>query len=408
MKRYVIVGAGMRGYYMFGKRIATDAYKNHASIEGIYDVNSIRAREFAKDCGGFPVYDDFDKMLEEVKPDYVIVTTVDCYHHEYIIKALEAGCDVISEKPMTIDAEKCNAILEAEKKSGKQVQVTFNMRFMPYMQRVKQLIQEGLVGETLSIDLEWHLDTRHGADYFRRWHRYMEKSGGLLLHKSTHHFDIVNWWLDSYPEEVSAFGTRRFYGPTRDERGERCLTCDYKDSCEYYWDIEDGDDPFYKRFYFEAEKEDGYIRDSCVFDEKINIYDSMAVQVKYTNDALLTYSLIAHSPYEGWRATINGTQGRLEIGEVYSGHGSESKNNTIRYYNRKGELIHYTIPKASGSHGGGDDKLIRMLVKNDLADDMGCQASSMDGAMSLLIGAAANISIRDKKVVSIESLLKRP
>ncbi|MGF7146081.1 putative dehydrogenase [Anaerotaenia torta] len=406
MKKYVIVGAGMRGYYMYGKRISAEEYKEDASIEGIYDINPVRAREFAKDCGGFPVYDNFDRMLEEVKPDYVIVTTVDCYHHEYIIKALEAGCDVISEKPMTIDEEKCNAILEAEKRTGKRVQVTFNMRFMPYMQKVKALVKSGIIGRVLSVDLEWHLDTKHGADYFRRWHRNIEKSGSLLLHKSTHHFDIINWWLDSYPEEVSAFGTRNFYGPTRKERGTRCLTCQYKDTCEYYWNIEDGGDPFYKRFYYEAEQEDGYIRDSCVFDESINIYDSMAVSVKYQSGALLSYSLIAHSPYEGWKATISGEKGRLEVGEIYTGHGSEDPCNYIKFYNREGELITYRIPKLKGSHGGGDDKLIRMLVKEETKDELGVLATSMDGAMSLLIGAAANISIKNKEVVSIENLLK--
>ena len=408
MKKYVIVGAGMRGYYMFGKRISADIYKDDASIEGIYDINPVRARKFAKDCGGFKAYENFDTMLDEVKPDYVIVTTIDCFHHEYIIKALDAGCDVISEKPMTIDSDKCNAILEAEKRSGKQVQVTFNMRFMPYMQRIKKLIQEGVIGQILTIDLEWHLDTRHGADYFRRWHRYIKKSGGLLLHKSTHHFDIINWWLNSYPKEVSAFGARNFYGPTRNERGSRCLTCEYKDSCEYYWNIEDGGDQFYKRFYFEAEQEDGYIRDSCVFDESIDIYDNMTVNVEYDSGALLAYSLIAHSPYEGWNASINGTNGRLEIGEIYSGHGSESEYNHIKYYDRANELITYNIPKSKGVHGGGDDKLIRMLIKNDIADDMGVQATSMDGAMSILIGAAANISIQNKKVVSIKDLLKLP
>ena len=406
MKKYVIVGAGMRGYYMYGKRISAEEYKKDASIEGIYDVNPVRAREFAKDCGNFPVYDNFDRMLEEVKPDYVIVTTVDCCHHEYIIKALEAGCDVISEKPMTIDEEKCNAILEAEKRTGKRVRVTFNMRFMPYMQKVKQMVKSGIIGEILSVDLEWHLDTKHGADYFRRWHRNMEKSGSLLLHKSTHHFDIINWWLDSYPEEVSAFGTRSFYGPTRKERGTRCLTCRYKSSCEYYWNIEDGGDPFYKRFYLEAEQEDGYIRDSCVFDESISIYDSMAVNVKYQSGALLSYSLIAHSPYEGWKASINGAKGRLEVGEIYTGHGSEDLCNSVKLYNREGELITYRIPKLTGSHGGGDDKLIRMLVKEETRDDLGVLATSMDGAMSLLIGAAANLSIKNKKVVSVQNLLK--
>lgn len=407
MKRYVIVGAGTRGLHMFGHKISSEKYEEKAKLVGIYDINSVRANEFSKECGGIPVFNDFDKMLDETRPDAVIVTTTDCYHHEYIIKAMEAGYDVISEKPMTIDAEKCRAILDAEKRTGKKVKVTFNMRFMPYMQRVKELIKEGLVGDILHIDLQWKLDTSHGADYFRRWHRYLEKSGGLLVHKSTHHFDVINWWLEQQPEEVYAFGTRRFYGPTRENRGERCLNCKHKSTCEFYWDIEeDSENKFHSRYYLEAEKEDGYLRDRCVFAEDINIYDSMSVNVKYSKGTLLNYSLIAHSPYEAWSAAISGTNGRLEVGEIYSGPGADKPCKEIRYFNRKGEAITYEVPKASGAHGGGDDKLIRMLFVGDVEDPLGCQASSMDGAMSLLIGASANVSIAQKKPVVIKEQLK--
>ena len=126
-------------------------------------------------------------MMKECAPDTVIVTTMDRYHHEYIIKALEYGCDAISEKPMTIDEEKCNAILAKEKETGKKVIITFNFRFMPNMIRVKELINEGAVGKILSVNFEYLLDTSHGADYFRRWHRRKENSGGLLIHKASHH-----------------------------------------------------------------------------------------------------------------------------------------------------------------------------------------------------------------------------
>ncbi|HBT64050.1 MAG TPA: gfo/Idh/MocA family oxidoreductase [Ruminococcaceae bacterium] len=406
MKRYVIVGVGQRGLEMFGRRLSSEEFSEQAKLVGVYDINSVRAHEFSKECGDIPVFDDFDKMLDETKPDAVIVTTLDCYHHEYIIKAMEAGYDAISEKPMTIDTEKCRAIFEAEKSTGKKVKVTFNMRFMPYMQRVKELIKEGTVGDILHVDLQWKLDTCHGADYFRRWHRYLEKSGGLLVHKSTHHFDVVNWWLEQQPEEVFAFGTRRFYGATRENRGERCLTCRHKSTCEFYWDIKSGDKgSFYTRHYLEAEKEDGYFRDGCVFAKDININDSMSVNVRYSRGTLLTYSLIAYSPYEAWNAVISGTNGMLEVGEIYSGMGKERPYNIIKYYNRKGEAITYEVPKTDGTHGGGDYKLIRMLFVGDIEDPLGCQASSIDGAMSLLIGASANISIARNKPVFISEQL---
>jgi len=403
MKRYVLAGAGQRGIVMFAKPIATEL-KEYAQLVGIYDINKKRAQIASQECGGIPVYDDFDVMLKETKPDAAIITTVDCYHHEYIIKTLEAGYDAITEKPMTIDAEKCKQILEAEKRTGKKVIVTFNCRFNPYIARVKELIKQGTIGEILSIHFEWLLDTSHGADYFRRWHRYLEKSGGLLVHKATHHFDMINWWLDEEPEKVRAFGSRRFYGPTREERGERCLTCKYKNSCEFYWDITGSE--FHKKLYLDAEEEDGYYRDRCVFADDINIYDTMSVNVKYSKGAMLSYSLIAHSPYEGWKASINGTKGRIEA-EIYeSGEKSLEPFNYIRVYNRNRELVTYKSMKIKGMHAGADERLRRMIFVGDLPDPLNKCAGSWEGAMSLLIGAAANISIAEDRTVSIKKLLE--
>lgn len=402
-KKYAIVGASSRGFHMYAKPIATEL-KDFAELVGIYDVNSVRANYVSKECGNVPVYSDFDEMLQKSKPDIVIVTTVDKYHHEYIIRALEAGFDTITEKPMTIDPEKCKAILEAEKRTGKKVVVTFNARFGPYITRVKELLREGAVGEILNVDFEWLLDTSHGADYFRRWHRYLDKSGGLLVHKATHHFDMVNWWIEQEPEELYAFGTRRFYGPTRENRGERCLTCSHKNTCEFYWDITKSQ--FMQEFYVDAEKEDGYFRDRCVFADDITIYDSMSVNVKYSKNAIMSYSLVAHSPYEGWKIAISGTEGRLEAQEISSGPLSGNPIETIKVYNRKGEEVTYSMKKDTGEHGGGDKRIRRMIFVGDVPDPLGHQADSWAGAMSLLIGAAANISIAEKRPIKIKDLLK--
>lgn len=402
-KKYVIVGASSRGFHMYAQPL-TSELKDYAELVGVYDINPARARYVSEHCGNVPVFDDFDKMLDTAKPDIVIVTTIDRCHDEYIIRSLEAGYDVITEKPMTIDAQKCKAILDTEKRTGKKVIVTFNARFSPYTTRVKELLKEGAVGEVLNVDFEWMLDTSHGADYFRRWHRYLDNSGGLLVHKATHHFDMVNWWIDQEPEELYAFGTRRFYGPTREKRGERCLTCDHKNTCEFYWDITSN--KFMKEFYVDAEKEDGYFRDRCVFAEDIDIYDSMSLSVKYSKNALLTYSLIAHSPYEGWKIAFSGTDGRLEAESFQSGQLARDPIQHIRVYNRKGEIITYDIPKDTGEHGGGDKRLRRMIFVGDVADPLGLQADSWAGAMSLLIGAAANISIAEKKPIKIKDLLK--
>ena len=132
MKKYAFAGASGRAFVMYAKPIL-GRYKDYATIVGMYDINGLRARSIAAELSPeIPVFDDFDEMLRVAKPDVVIVTTVDAFHHEYIIRSLEAGCEVVTEKPMTIDADKCEAILQAEKKYGKKVTVTFNYRYIPY------------------------------------------------------------------------------------------------------------------------------------------------------------------------------------------------------------------------------------------------------------------------------------
>lgn len=404
MKRVVLVGAGGRAFHMFAKPLATEL-RGIVDFCGVYDRNPVRAKLIGDECG-VAVFGGFAEMLESCKPDVVVVATPDHTHHTFIIAALEAGCDVISEKPMTIDADKCRAILEAELRTGRQVTVTFNLRFMPYFARIKRLLAGNAIGSIRHIAFEYFLDRSHGADYFRRWHAEMDKSGGLLVHKSTHHFDIVNWWLNSHPKLVHAYGTRTFYGPTRVRRGERCLTCEYTQACEFYVDYSQQD--FANRFYLQAEREDGYIRDRCVFHDRIDICDTMSVNVKYENEAILTYSLVTYSPEEGWRATLSGTDGRMEISCIYSGPQAEKESYIIRIVKPSGEVTTEVVPIQGGGHGGGDEKLRAMLFQGGLEDPLGQQAGSMAGAMSLLIGAAANRSIAENRSFSIAELSALP
>jgi predicted dehydrogenase len=415
MRRYALAGASGRALSMYGLPVAR-RYAATTQLVGVFDPNQTRAAYVAGACGGAPTFRDFDAMLREARPDTVVVTTVDRYHHEYIIRALEAGCQVITEKPMTVDAEKVRAILAAEQRAGRPILVTFNYRFNPYMTRAKELVQGGAIGRPLSVDFEWLLDRQHGADYFRRWHGRKENSGGLLVHKASHHFDLINWWLEDEPSLVFAVGARRFYGPTRAERGERCSTCAHTRTCEFYVDF--AAQPLKRALYFEAEHEDGYWRDRCVFSDQIDIEDTMSVTVRYAGGAQLAYSLIAHAAYEGWRAAINGTGGRLELFIPESGDPARAPAYDIRLYDARGVETRLDLPKDDGEHGGGDARLLERLFgplsQNDRLgrpdpfsqpDPLGHLAGSRAGALSALIGIAANTSIATGQPVSIANLL---
>ena len=204
-RRYAIVGTGSRaGLYIDG---ISGTYRETAELVALCDLSQARMdwhnRRLVAQEGGAPrpTYpaESFDRMIADTAPDTVIVTTVDATHHQYIVRAMELGRDVITEKPMTTDAEKMRAIFDAIARTGRSLRVAFNYRYAPAYTTFRRLMMDGVVGRPLLVDFSWLLDTQHGADYFRRWHRERKHSGGLLVHKATHHFDLVNWWIDAYP-----------------------------------------------------------------------------------------------------------------------------------------------------------------------------------------------------------------
>lgn len=407
MKRYVLAGAGNRGCWMYAVAIR-DEYSDVAALAGIMDTNRKRAEYVKAQMGPegkeIPVYTDFERMLREVRPDCAIITTIDKSHSDYVVQALDMGIDVICEKPLTTDEEKLNRILDARERSGKHVTVTFNCRYMPHFTRIRELLLQGAVGEVYSVHFEWMLDCVHGADYFRRWHRRMENSGGLLVHKATHHFDIVNWLIDQDPREVAAFGELRFYGNAKRQKGIRCRECDGKKECPFVYS--GLTDPVIQGMYFDCEGEDGYFRDRCVFDPEIDIYDTMSVNVKYSERAVMSYSLTAYSPYEGWKLCINGSDGRLEAAQFDTGPQAEDACFHIRLFDRKGGAITYDMKKESGSHGGADTRLLDRIFRGEKRDPLGQSAGLRAGALSILIGIAANRSIRENRVVKLDELVE--
>lgn len=407
-KKYVQVGCGVQGINAYAKPLVRD-FGDIAELCGVCDINIKRAQLVSKIVGtDIPAFSDFDKMLDTVNPDTVIVVTIDSEHDTYVIKALQSGCDVICEKPLTTTPEKALNIQKAQEESGKNVTVTFNLRFHPFFKRIKEIVATGIVGDVYSMNYEWMLDTVHGASYFRRWHSERKNSGSLLVHKSTHHFDIANWILEQDPVEVNAIGTRRFYGSNAtDKKGERCLTCEYKDTCKFYCDILGSSE--LKDFYYDCEGEDGYIRDRCLYSNKIDIEDTVNLTVRYSGGTLMNYMLIAHSPYEGLRIALNGSKGRLEISKVLGQKAgfNDEVDNYIKFYNRDGEVINIDAEaEGGGGHGGADPKLRESLFRGHKEEPLGQMADTRAGMMSIGIGMAANLSMQENRRVYLKEFFK--
>ncbi len=424
-KRYAQVGLGGR-HVMFRDGVVSSS-KDVSEMVALCDSNPGRLalsrrqvqEQFGEDIPGFPA-EDFDHMLRETRPDTVIVTTRDAHHDEYMCRAMEAGCDVITEKPMTTDEFKCRRILDTQRKTGRRCDVAFNYRYSPPRTQIKDLLMNGIVGEVLSLDFHWLLDTTHGADYFRRWHRRKENSGGLMVHKATHHFDLVNWWLSSVPVSVYARGARRFYLPETAERyglarrGERCHDCPEAERCRFRLDL--AAKPKLKELYLDCENHDGYFRDRCVFSPDMDIEDTMSVLVSYANGVNMTYSLNAFSPWEGYAVTVNGTRGRLEHTcqeTVYiNADGTvpgalKKEGTTVRVFPHWKPAYQLDVWQAKGGHGGADPVIVKYLFDRDRQphDPYLRAADQRAGAYSILTGIAANRSMETEKPVRIDDLV---
>jgi predicted dehydrogenase len=406
-RRLALVGTGHRAEMFV--RAATASHADRVELVALADTNPVRIathNRWLSEAGHqpLPAYaaEDVAGMLSREQVDVLVVTSVDRTHADHIVTALDAGRDVITEKPMTVDSESCGRILDAVSRSGRDVSVAFNYRFNPVHETVRTLLASGEIGEIGSVHFEWLLDVRHGADYFRRWHRDKANSGGLLVHKSGHHFDLVNWWLGAAPVEVYASGRLFFYGSQgRGSLGE---------SGPFALDL--AADPRLKSLYLDAVSVDGYRRDQDVFAPGVSIEDDMAVLVRYDSGATMTYHLTAYAPWEGYRVMFNGSKGRLELEVVessYAGSGSafapaeHGATLTVRPFWSPPRQIAMP-PHDRDGHGGADKRMTAVLL-GGAEDPLHRSATARDGALALLTGLAANRSLQTAAPVRVADLL---
>ncbi|MCB7135330.1 Gfo/Idh/MocA family protein [Cellulosimicrobium marinum] len=377
--------------------------------------------------------DDLERTIAEHAVDRVVVTAPDADHADLVVRALRAGADVVLEKPMTTSAAGVRAISAAVEETGRELVLTFNYRYSPRNSALREVIASGEIGEVTAVHLEWVLDTVHGADYFRRWHRDAARSGGLLVHKASHHFDLVNWWVGDEPESVSAQARRRFYGaehappghrPVRGTPGRPDGPPSGSTGDPFLLDLTD--DPRLAALYLDAETHDGYRRDQDPFAPGVTIDDTMSVLVGYRGGAMLSYSLTAYGPWEGYRVSVTGTRGRAEL-EVVERAAIELRDGvrpvvdpsavedaTADAVRRRGDRLvvqrHWEpareveIPAGSGAHGGGDAVMLRDLFRGVAEDPLGRAAGLSDGVAATAVGLAANASAATGRTVRVADL----
>jgi predicted dehydrogenase len=275
--------------------------------------------------------------LLETGLDGVVVTTPDYLHEEEAVEILTAGVPVYLEKPLAITIEGCDRVLEAARKNGTRLYVGHNMRHMPVVLQMRELIQSGAIGEVKAV---WcrHFVGHGGEFYFKDWHADRTKTTGLLLQKAAHDIDVIHWLANGYTRRVSAMGALTLYGQITDRQ-------DNSDHLMQEWKSENWP-PLSMRG----------------LNPVVDVEDLSMVNMALDNGVYATYEQCHYTP-DYWRNyTVIGTEGRIE------NFGDTGDNGVIRLWNKRTDYNpdgDKTIPitKAEGGHGGADGPIIAEFLR---------------------------------------------
>ncbi len=374
--RFGIVGTGSRGLRAFGENLR-ERFGERADIVALSDADPTRLAYASKTLGVETAYSTTPELIEDRNVDVIVITTPDYTHAEIALQAISAGKHVICEKPLATTIEDCNRVLAAARKSDRLFMLGFVLRYTPFLVRLRGAVAEGTVGAPRFITA---VDNRVGGSYFRRWHRLRRNSGGMLVHKSCHMFDAINWVLDRRPTAVAATGGLAVYTP-KDWAGERCLTCDVKDTCPEYTDITAGT---LGELYYRAEETSGYIADTCVFNSEKDTVDHAAAFIDYGGVARASYSLCLFASYTDRAYGVWGSDGKLE------GMESSEGIRLTRAVDGSDDVL--PVERRDGGHHGGDVGLLEdcfAALESGREPSAGLEA----GYWAAVLGIAAEESV---------------
>ena len=396
--KFVIVGTGMRGTFAFGQMLTE---RKDCEIVALVDPNPVRSGRAAKVLNINPqFFKTVPEMLEKVSPDAVVITSPDVTHCPNAIYAIEGGCNVLLDKPLATKVSDCQRIIKAAEKSGKILMMGFNLRHNPVLMKLKDIIDNGDLGEIFMIENREFYDG--GRTYMARWNGTYEISGGLWIHKGSHDFDVFQWLMNfPKPVRVSSFSGLNILNEShlpfelKDgvPAGPSCRKCAYANECPDRFKEGNhgglwGEDSI---------AVDGYVRDMCIYLNKKSVHDNGTTIVEYDNGARAVHSECFIGQLGDRKYTVWGDKGTAEV--------SLTNSEIIVYPRWSKDKVVYNISDVAGGHGGADPHLLDTFVKS-VFENTASSSTAEHGMWSTACGEAAELSWREHRMVEIKELFK--
>ena len=422
-----LVGAGNRGCIYADYSILQP---DELAVVAVVEPNSIRRGEAAKRYGIKDVYafETLDDFLEKkVRCDFVINATMDEIHYETSKKIMNAGYDMLLEKPIVAKEEQLLELISIEKERNVKTVVCHVLRYAPFYRTAKKLIDDGVIGDVMTLELNEHVWIAHFIDSFIRgkWNKESKCGSGFLLAKSCHDMDLICWLNDkAKPRYVSSFGSRsRFIlknAPA--DATEFCADCPHSGDCLYsaqtihlkldqmpFQTWEGIDKPLNEITYAEKEQ---YLKTSdygrCAYNSGGDINDRQAVTIEFDNGSLATFLMVGGTSKPDRYIHVVGTHGEIE------GHCGDNKLvlrtfesspekfcRTEKVIDLSEEIFRYADNKYA-EHAGGDYGIMYDAVRYFGSEEISVSISGIEqSADSHIVVYAAEKSNKERKIIKI-------
>lgn len=397
MKNLAIVGCGLRGNsYLrslktgFGKewRLVAAADPDKENLDYVRQMYGSPETEVFEN--GPAMYDSVGDNI-----DAVIVATPNDLHKQAVVPAIERKLTVLLEKPIANTADDCLAIWKAWQKAGEPpLIIGFVMRYCPFYRKIRELIDSGVLGQTLSVEANEQMGPTLSSLFMRGWRRQTKYCGSLIAEKCSHDMDLLNWMVGAEAVKVNSFASRIRFIPNP-EAAMHCKDCKFIGTCRY-----SVQKLCVYSFNYSPEMHPKARQQSdlCVFNGERDIPDNQSVQIIYGNGVIVNFLLTMDQPRTNRFIRIMGTKAMIEANL------SDNQISVIRSYNDNlGQITTETIPihtDGSGHHGG--DGVIAEHFKDMLRGKTVKPAAGLrEGIEASLICFGAEQARRLEKAVDI-------
>lgn len=379
MRKFTVscIGLGHRGFCYLESMYAQ---KDRYDIEAVCDLKEDRIA-LAKDEFNLKEENCFlseDEFFAKKRGDILIVATQDRDHVGHCIKGLKLGYDILCEKPISGVESDIFELVEAQKKYGHKIFVCHVLRFAPAFKRVKEMLDEGKIGQLVLIDSIENVSYSHQAHSFVRgnW-RNSKETSPMILAKCCHDLDLLVWYTGSKCSSLSSIGDLRYFKKENQPKGasDRCQNCIYRGKCCYdayeiylgkkFWGRKMITDvrPITDEAVKEALDKGPYGR--CVFACDNDVVDNEMTIMRFENGITCNLRMTAFTYGGGRIMKFYGTLGEIDLDE-------ENGRIELMPFGKEKEVIEIsTLTDAVSGHGGGDDGLINALYDYIISDKPG-------------------------------------